>query len=555
MLESEGVSCGNREREVREKQREVSENQLYYNELYLLLFIPAIMLQPPVGINQSSATTNQANSVASCFWANVRDYSAVEAFAIAADDEVRWLNWYDLGLLAARWVSKLQRLSLEPGAHVASALPNSLDWILLDLAAQTLGLVHVAIDLRESPQQQRYLFEFSEARHLFDRLIVRPQDESAHNLLSPEDCANLANKIDPHAAAQMLFTSGTDGRPKGVVLSHHNLLTNARAKLGAAPQLSRDLRLNILPFAHAYARTCELSSWIISGSRLAIAHSWADVVRQAPELRPTLINVVPYLAERMALLLEDKPQALGDQLRLLQVGGAAIDDRLWQRLAKLGLPPLQGYGLTEAAPVVCSNRAGSQRPGSVGPPVAGIELRVDAAGVLWCCGPNVMLGYWRNNAATRQSVVDGWLSTGDLAEIEPNGSVKIFGRAAQQIVLSTGYKVSPELIERELCREIGIERAVVFGGGRPYAVALLWSPEGDVQTQPTAINPQLMEHWRARIAARLKSFPSHAIPRQFTWIEQPLSVESGLLTVKGSLRRTEIAAHYRESIESLYARK
>lgn len=465
---------------------------------------------------------------------------------------MQWLSWGELGLLAAQWVDKLRQWSLARGSHIASCLTNSLDWILIDLAAHTLGLVHVAIDPRVSDAQRRELFEFSRAVRLIDASCLA-SNHLQHLALSPKDCQRMALGVDRVAAAQMMFTSGSDGVPKGVMLSHHNLLTNARAKLAAAPQLHNDLRLNVLPFAHAYARTCELSAWIISRSRLAIASGWDDALRQARRLRPTLINLVPYLAEQAAKALESDVEALGGRLRLLQVGGAALRDDLWNRLNRLGLPPLQGYGLTEASPVVCSNRAGQQRTGTVGPPVAGVELKVDAEGVLWCCGPNVMLGYWQNDAATSQCLVDDWLCTGDLASIDDEGNVTIRGRASQQIVLSTGYKVSPEAIERELCNDEWIERAMVSGQGRAHVVALLWPSRSDSQLGPALGQPGTKQQWQSRISERLSRFPRHAIPVQFAWIDQPLSYESGLLTIKGSLRRAEIEARYSATLASLYA--
>lgn len=522
-------------------------------------------------------------TVASCFWANVCEQANEPAFAdagsgrtdtqINADDTADnnlpcnapdWLTWGQLGVLAAKWVAAVQQLSLQPGQHVASCLPNALDWILLDIALQSLGLVHVAIDPRETLVQRQYLIEYSQARYVLDsstnllRESLRTEFLGTEFLSTPHATIaasrRLAERVDESAAAQMLFTSGSAGTPKGVLLSHRNLLTNAQAKLSAAPQQPSDLRLNLLPFAHAYARTCELSAWILSRSRLAIATSWADMQRQARLLRPTLINVVPFLAERLAEVLERDPQALGGQLRLLQVGGAALPTDLWERLRRIGLPPLQGYGLTEAAPVVCSNQAGQQRPASVGPPVNGVDVRLDNSGVLWCRGPNVMLGYWRNPAATEASLDNGWLCTGDLAEFTADGHVRILGRASQQIVLSTGYNVSPELIERELCGLAGIERALVFGHGQPHVVALLWRSSAQPASERSREETDCLKSWQVRIAEQLSRFPRHAIPSRFAWIESPLTLESGLLTVKGSPRRAQIADCYRAILAELYGK-
>jgi long-chain acyl-CoA synthetase len=518
-------------------------------------------------------------TVVDYFWTNVCEYPHVQALAAVNEHSIEWLTWSDLGRLASAWITRLQGLKIDPGGHVASCYPNSLEWIVLDVAAQTLGLVHVAIDVRESPIQRAALFEFSGAAHLLQPdLDVSQQPATTETDLSAIECRRLANGVDAASAAQMLFTSGSNGSPKGVLLSHRNLAVNARAKLAAAPQLSSDLRLNVLPFAHAYARTCELSSWIISRGQLAIADNWPMVLELGRRLRPTLMNLVPYWAERAAAALEQDPDALGGRVRLLQVGGAALGDDLWRRLSQLGLPPLQGYGLTEASPVVCSNRAGAQRPGSVGPPVAGVEVRVDSDGVLWCSGPNVMLGYWQDAAGTRESVVEGWLCTGDLAEIHPDGHLSISGRASQQIVLSTGYKVTPEVIERELCNMPGVHRAVVLGHGRPHVVALLWRASSEAErgdglvdaggggslwgghdSESRATGGDDSEgratKWGVLIRERMARFPAHAIPTQVAWVAEPLTSESGLLTLKGSLRRGQISERYSAVINALYAHK
>lgn len=490
-------------------------------------------------------------TVVDYFWTHARQQPHVRAFAEVRDDEVQWLTWSELGRVVSSWITELQRLQLPPGGHIASCLPNGLEWICIDLAAHTLGLVHVALDVREPAAQREALQKFSGACHLLDSEWLASHHPTPSDLdLSIADCRHLAAAVNRAAAAQMLFTSGSDGAPKGVLLSHHNLVVNAHAKLAAAPQLTSDLRLNVLPFAHAYARTCELSSWIVSRSQLAIADSWTSFVALGRRLSPTLINLVPYWAERAADLLESDSNALGGRVRLLQVGGAALGDELWRRLSQLGLPPLQGYGLTEASPVVCSNRAGAQRPGSVGPAVAGVEVRVDDNGILWCSGPNVMLGYWQDADSSRACMVDGWLCTGDLAEIHPDGHVTIFGRASQQIALSTGYKVSPEVIERELCSLPGVQRAVVFGNGRPHVVALLWGVSADTHGLRTANDAQQPD-WAELIAQQLSRFPRHAIPTRFAWISEPLSADNGLLTLKGSLRRRQIEDRFKRVIDGL----
>ncbi|MDX1929640.1 MAG: AMP-binding protein [Pirellulaceae bacterium] len=497
----------------------------------------------------------------------------------------RWFGWGQIGGWVCDACEALESLSLPIGTHLATVARNSVEWFVLDFACQALGYVHVAIDHRWPEVMVGTLIE-----HSCSQVVYIPQSQPSVELQAKNRVHQLewrfdldlppiskpelqkwlrrAALISDELPAQMLFTSGTSGQPKGVLLSHRNLVSNAWAKLDAAPQVEDDLRLNILPFCHAYARTCELSTWVLSNSRLAIATDWDDFLRQASVLRPTLINLVPHLANKLVHQTNTKEQLqpheiaarLGGQVRLLQVGGAAISDDLWHALANSGLPPLQGYGLTEASPVVCSNRAGEQRPGRIGPPVMGVELRVDAVGQLWVRGEGVMLGYHRNPTATQTRIQDGWLATGDLVDLDELGHYRVTGRLSEVMVLSTGLKVSPESIEGRMEAVEGIERAVLVGESRPYLVALIWPAWRDLPNHlfvdgtrdPASLN---LARFHAQLTdwvrGVLSDLPAYALPRKFivVWNE----VDSNLFTAKGSLRRQAVIVHFQAQIDEAYA--
>ena len=287
-----------------------------------------------------------------------------------------------------------------------------------------------------------------------------------------------------------------------------------------------------------------MSTWILSQSQLAITSSWDDWLEQSQRLRPTLANFVPYLAEQAARRLGESSQALGGNLRLLQVGGAGLSEELWNELNDRGLPALQGYGLTEASPVVCSNRAGSQRSGTIGPPVAGVSISVDSEGVLWTSGPHVMLGYLRDESASRQAIRDGWLCTGDLVEQTAAG-LRVVGRKSEQIVLSTGYKVAPSEIETRLLRHPWIEQVVVTGSNQPFVTARLWPslkhiPPTFFVTAPESYanldRERLLSQLAETTAELFHDLPPHAKPR-FALLAEPLSMEAGTLGRKGTPQR------------------
>jgi long-chain acyl-CoA synthetase len=348
------------------------------------------------------------------------------------------------------------------------------------------------------------------------------------------------------------------------------LVTNAIAKLEAAPQFEQDLRLNILPFCHAYARTCELSTWVLSNSRLAIARNWSDFLRQASRLHPTLINLVPHLANKLLhdertkqqLAPTDVVGRLGGKVRLLQVGGAAIADALWHGLERCGLPPLQGYGLTEASPVVCSNREGKQRPGTIGPPVAGVEVRVDTDKQLWVRGDNVMCGYYRDREATQARIQDGWLATGDLVEQDHLGHYRVIGRMSEVIALSTGFKVSPELIEARLSNIPCIERVLIVGQDKPYTVAMIWPAWSTLPANLFADVSQSRDSMDLRafykdladfVGQRLADLPIFMHPQKFILVTDSLSSDSELVNPKGNLRRNLTITRLQTQIDKAYS--
>ncbi len=494
----------------------------------------------------------------------------------------------------ARWVEsaihEIESQRLPSGAHVASVCPNSVQWFVLDFACQLLGFVHVAIDVRWPPAMISRLLMQSDTRLLvstlpsleFDDELPRMQltIDFQSNAISQANLGRLldrASSISPDAAAQMLFTSGTSGEPRGVLLSNRNLVSNAFAKLEAAPQLESDRRLNILPFCHAYARTCELSTWVLSRSELAIASDWNAFLDFAKQYRPTLVNLVPHLVNKLLQhneqtdtpenLRENPAQKLGGHVRLLQVGGAALQDAQWHALARYGLPPLQGYGLTEASPVVCSNRAGQQRPGTVGAAVRGTELKTDANQQLWIRGPNVMLGYYRDPKATQARIQNGWLATGDLVKQESNGDYRVVGRTSSVIVLSTGFKVSPERIEATLADSPWIERILLVGRSQSSLAAVVWpawdaipaeffdgdSQDGDSQDRAALNFATFTVTLAEDFAERLKELPAFMQPRRFVIEESDMDAASGLLNAKGMLRRGVIEERLAERIKAVYS--
>jgi long-chain acyl-CoA synthetase len=439
--------------------------------------------------------------------------------------------------------------------RVMSYLPNGIEWAIVDLACQILGFIHVPIDRRIPKSELDYyrsrirpIFAFDSKEDLADEI---------QQCLASSHLNSFAKISTPRhsTVATILFTSGTSHRPKGVMLSHDNLVQNARAKLEAVPQLPTDRRLNILPFAHAYARTCELSTWLLSGSSMLSVSSYKQMSNVAPLYQPTLINAVPYIFEKIQQDIVASSQdrrrdrgrdrgrlreSLGNSLRILASGGAGLSVNVFSFFEELGLPIIQGYGLTEASPVICSNRVADPKANCVGLPVRDTEIFMNEEQRLFVRGPGVMLGYWDDREATAHRIRNGWLDTGDRAVQLPDGTLRILGRCDDRIVLKTGDKLDPLEIEQRLLRIASVEHLVLIGHQEKFVSAIVVTNEVHEQN--------LLDQFRMK----LSDCPDYAIPKRLILVRNDWSMESGLLNHKGAVIRPAVMDRYRLDIGRLY---
>jgi long-chain acyl-CoA synthetase len=417
----------------------------------------------------------------------------------------------------------------------------------------------------------------------------------------------------PDSLATLVYTSGTTGRPKGAMLSHRNLLWNASSCLQSVPALPGDLFLSFLPLSHALERTAGYYLPMMAGATVAFARSIPQLAEDFLVVRPTVLISVPRIYERLAARiraeLEHKPSAaqrlfqlavavgwqrfeyaqgraparlglllwplldalvarrvrarLGGRLRLAVSGGAPLALPVARQLIGLGVPLLQGYGLTEASPVLAVNRPGDNDPAGVGPPLEEVELRLGEADELLARSPGLMAGYWQDPAASARAVdPEGWLHTGDQARLA-HGHVYITGRLKEIIVLATGQKVPPADMEMAIGTDPLVEQTMVIGDGQPYlsafvvvnreawrafAAALGLKPDGPKSLQEPPAEQALLE----RIGAALHRFPGYAQVRRAALLWEPWTVEEGLLTPTLKLRRERILAHHAAQVEELY---
>ena len=417
--------------------------------------------------------------------------------------------------------------------------------------------------------------------------------------------------VAPTALATLIYTSGTTGQPKGVMLSHFALLWNAEATAAIIPPLPDDVFLSILPLAHAFERTVGYYLPMMGGCTVAYARSAQDLRGDLVTVRPTVLLAVPNLFERMSAAIYANVKgnvvkrillnlaaslgwrrveaaqhrdghlnfgdrllwpvlnrfvatpvmaAFGGRLRVAVSGGAPLGPGIARFLIGLGLPLVEGYGLTEAAPVVAASALGDNVPGFVGHPLPNVDVQLSGRGELRVRSPSLMMGYWKDEAETARVLnAAGWLSTGDLAEVR-GGRICIAGRLKEMIVLTIGEKVNPNAVEAEICRDALFEQVAVIGDGRPFLVALIvlnsaaWRRFAEESyAKPDRPNaPSVKAKVLAKVEKLLAGFPRYAQVRAVHLTLQPWTIEAGLLTPTLKIKRDILRNVFATEIEKLY---
>ncbi|HEY6239559.1 MAG TPA: AMP-dependent synthetase/ligase [Burkholderiales bacterium] len=513
----------------------------------------------------------------------------------------------EIAAYAARWQAFLGAEGFAPGERVALCLKNGIHWVAADLGALGLGLVVVPLYVDDNPENVAWCLENSGARLLvvessrmanslraaaasLPRVLCLAADpgsgDGAVDAVLPKEAPELeVAPLEDGALATICYTSGTAGRPKGVMLTHGNILANvagcARTRL-ARPD---DVFLSFLPLSHMFERTGGYYLPLSIGAKVAYARSVSQLAEDLASERPTVMFAVPRVFEKFAArvnealaksavkkrlfdlvvaaggraargkagfldrivlaLLRSRVAGpvlarLGGRMRLAILGGAPLDPAIAWLFLGLGLPVLQGYGMTEASPVISVNRLESNVPESVGAPLDNVEVRIAAGGELLAKGPSIMKGYWNNPEASAKSLDrDGWLHTGDLAEIR-DGKIFIRGRLKDVLVLSNGEKLPPQDVELAILGDGVIEQGILIGEGRPFLTLVAVTRETDEKSLIQRANE------------RLKGFPRYVRVRRVVTTRDPWTVENGLLTPTLKIKREKVQKKFSAEIERAY---
>jgi long-chain acyl-CoA synthetase len=535
---------------------------------------------------------------------------------------------------------RLAAFGVGKGDAVGILSPNRPQWIIADLAALSLGGVVVPVYPTLPPNQLRYVIDDSEMRVLLvgdpslfpDVGMVRERipdleevvflDEwglssgDSHSAAESEGAEPASAPVTALDPATIVYTSGTTGEPKGVVLTHGNIVSNARALIARYGITCDDSIVSYLPLAHAFERTCGHYVFLFAGGTVAYAESRATVAEDVRTMRPTVLIAVPRVLEKacetardavergpwvrrgvvhraVALLNEranlrfqgrgvplwlearcrmydalvaSRFRAIGGgRLRLIVSGGAALNRQTGKILRIMGFGIVEGYGLTEASPVVTCGRVDDHRLGTVGPPLDGVEVRIAPDGEIQVRGPNVMSGY-HNRPRETAAVLDGdrWLSTGDLGSFDDRGNLVVTGRSKEIIVTAYGKNVSPAPLEERLAGGPYVDQAVIFGNDRKCIVALLVPAREEIEryARERGVSSEsyetLLDHYAVRelIAGEVERANGEAAPYErvaaFGLIADPFTEENGLLTPTLKVRRSEIERAYGSRIAALY---
>lgn len=515
------------------------------------------------------------------------------------------VSWRVLEEDVLRAIDLLAQTEVSAGARVVQVSENRYEWIVADLAIQSLGAVHVPLHASLTAVQQAEQATDSDPCCILVSTLDTDRDQTTVTSLLPDlptisyqECdvpsvtrwsMALANASVPRGrrlrdawleqataanTATILYTSGTTGEPKGVVLSQGNITSNAWATARVFADEEEEVRINLLPLSHIFARTCDIYVWLVRGAQLALAECRETIVEDCQAVQPHLLNGVPYFFERTMRTLQglgiaDQPgilqKALGGRLRMCCSGGAPLPDAVFDYFASQNVPLLQGYGLTETSPVITVNAPNAFRRGSVGRPLPDVEVRIEADGEIVTRGPNVMQGYWRKPAATAEVLADGWFTTGDIGHIDDDGYLWITGRKKEILVTAGGKKIAPALVESLLNQDPLIAQSMVLGDGRKYLVALIVPDTDQLQARleasglpvdawnGTELDTTVHAWFEQAIRTRLENISRYEQVQKFCLLPQSFSIERGELTPKMSLRRAMIMAHYADRIESLYA--
>ena len=592
----------------------------------------------------------EPRTLAELFRQAAKKLSRPDALNYKKDGEWRSISSAEMLDRAENIALGLYSLGLRKGDKTAILASNSPEWTLTDAGCQLAGIIDAPIYTTLAPDSVRYIINdsgakvlFLENQECFERIkeilsecaslekIVFFESAEAENAISlkslesegaklktqnPELINQLAEAVASGDVATLIYTSGTTGEPKGVMLSHSNLISNI-IDAGEKYKFSqRDVPLSVLPLSHVFERT-GMYLYISNGMGVFYAESIERAADNLREVRPTIFVGVPRIFEKVyakakvksaqdsplkekifdwaidvgkevALRLEKRqtiPRLLavkhsiadkivysklrdffGGRLRFCITGGAALSDDIWLIFTGAGISIMQGYGLTETSPVISSNNPINARLGTVGKPIRNTEVRIAQDGEIEASGPGIMLGYYNKPQATREAFTeDGWFKTGDIGELDADGFLKITDRKKELFKTSGGKYIAPSPVEQLIKTSRFVSQVVLVGNERKFPAALIVPNFEQLESYAKLKNldlttprdfcesPRILNLFEREIEKLCGKLAQFEKVKKFALLENELTVESGELTPTLKVKRRVIDEKYRDVIDKIYA--
>lgn len=581
---------------------------------------------------------------------SVERYGEREALRQFDKETKSWhsLSYAQLMVRVMEWRRAYAAMNLERGTRIGILMPNSIDHACADQAALANGLVPVPLHAIDTPGASAFILSDSRAKVLVTNKLTRwkqikaaggdLQDLTAVIITEDEvdDETGMVRGLSEWLAAGthvvelpegpkeddlagIVYTSGTTGRPKGVMLTHGNIVSNVKATLECVfPQVG-DIFLSFLPLSHTFERTAGYYLALATGCTIAYNRSVLLLADDLKTIRPTVIISVPRVYERIFARVQDKlkksrPAArylfdwaveigwrdfcrrnhlpvehtgrawldglmrplvrkvsstlldqFGGRLRIAISGGAALSSKVARTFCGLGLPIIQGYGMTEASPIIAGNNRTLNQPNTVGKPFNNVEVRLGEGDEIQIKGPSITRGYWNRPDATADAFTeDGWFRTGDVGGFNELGLLSIKGRIKEIIVTSTGEKVPPADLEAAIETDPLFSQCYVIGENRPYlSLITVVNPDewasfakscGVDPADPASLdNPSVKTSALKRAKTAAGEFPHYALPRAVVLTQEPWTIENGLITPTLKLKRGPLSKKFANVIAQLYA--
>jgi len=542
----------------------------------------------------------------------------------------------------------LKHLGFQKGQKICILSENRSEWIMTDYAGQWMGGAVAAIYPTNTPDQMKYILNESEAVVLFvdtdqrlkklegmsglkhlkaivtwDSVSTNPpsgiklisRQEFLRNKMDEREAESLLSAIKPDDLSILLYTSGTTGEPKGVMLTHHNLVCDIRAMLGAVPQLTSDkVTMSFLPLSHIYERSLH-HLMLLSGLKIYFAEGLDKLITNIAEVKPQVMVFVPRIFEKMYTSIFEKiknapnirkrifflslaigkktfdyrynhrPLPLkwkilyeiadriafrkiravtGGRAELFISGGAPLSQEIAEFFFSTGFTILEGYGLSETC-ILSVNRPDRFKFGTVGIPFEGVEIKIADDGEILVRGPTIMKGYYHRPDATAEAIdQEGWFHSGDIGQFDSEGFLKITDRKKDLIVTAGGKKVAPQPVENAMKKDPLIENVCLIGDKKKYVVALLvpnlelcrsWAVSKGLKLESLedcAKNEMLRQHFQKEFDRVNAELPKYSTIKDFRILAKNFSIETGELTPTLKLKRRVIQEMYHELIDQMY---